>query len=215
MLELSVSELNERAKGSSNKRLPFKYIPAEIVQTVKEHLRKTGNVEKILRYILNAFYIYRESVCMEFLAPHYEVGEAFEWPSPARFSWSNIEAVILGGEYVYGKIPKEEQSVVIETKRESVIESKLIDLETNTITTYIRDIILGKDNLNETLKYKIENMSKVGFIFQQDWQLNSLKTYANPIYFLLKDFLEGKIKKEEARKNIEIGLKNLGQSFID
>lgn len=214
MKELSAHELNERAKEGSNKRLPFRYFPIEILKIAKTALEKTTDIEKVLRYILNSFYIYRESVCVEFLAPHYEVEGAFEWPKPSKFSWDNIEAVILGGEYIHGEL-FEKDEIEIESRVRDKVKGVLINPKTNRAEEYLRDFISGKDNLNETLKYRIENMSKVGFLFQMDWQNESLRNYANPMYFLLEGFLEGKIEKGKARSMLGNALIYLESAFVE
>lgn len=214
MLELSASEMNERAKEGSNKNLPFRFVPLEIVKAAQTHLEKTTDIEKVLSYILNSFYIYGESVCTELLAPHHEVNETFEWPKPAKFSWSNIKAVILGGEYVYGEL-FEKDEIKIERRGQDKIKVVSINPKTNTEEEYLRDFISGKDNLNETLKYKINEMSKVGFLFQMDWQNKSLETYANPTYFLLEGFLEGKIEKEKVRSMLGNALIYLESAFVE
>lgn len=197
-MELSVKEINRKVIGNDSlksRNLPFRYIPKEIVSTAKEHLNKTGDVEKVLRYIENSFYIYRECVNRNMFAPHYDVDDAYEWPKPVKFSWSSIDSVILGGEYVYRRIPSIDNKIRIETPVTGGIEVKEIDTKTGFVKDSIRDIIPGKDDLNKTLKYNIESLNKIGVIFSDWWQNASLKDYANPIYFLLTDLLNGKPKK--------------------
>jgi len=197
-MELSVFEINDKLYGEPNERgerslkykqkdLPFRYLPREIVQISRDFLNKTGDIEKVLRYIENSFYIYRECVNRGFFAPHYEASDVYEWPKLVEFSWSDIETIISGGEFLHGKIPSEKKGVIIERPGKNKTEIISINPETGNAKKYFRSNI--SEDLDKTLKYNIKDLSKVGVIFSQEWQMASLKNYANPIYYFLENFL--------------------------
>jgi hypothetical protein len=214
-MELSVYEINGMLVGqSTNDRvLPFRYLPREIVQTAKTHLGKTDDADKVLRYILNSFYVYRECVNRDFFAPHYEVDNEYEWPKPVEFSWSDIETVISGGEFLHGKIPREEKGIIIETQLRDKTEVRIINPETGKIKRYFRENI--SRDVDKTLKYNIESLSKIRILFSEFWQIASLKHYANPFYYLLDNFLNGKKTKEDTRNCLINRLNDLETSFMD
>lgn len=214
-MELSVFEINDMLVGQNtdSRALPFRYLPKEIVQTSKNHLNKTDDIEKVLRYILNSFYVYRACVNRGFFAPHYEIGDEYEWPKPVGFSWKDIETVIHGGEFLHGKIPREEKGVIIETPFRDKTEIKIINPETGETKKYFRDNI--SEDVDKTLKYNIENPGKIGFIFLDWWQNASLKYYVNPIYSLLDNFLKKNKSKENTRNCLINGLDSLETEYID
>lgn len=214
-MEFSVSEIIDRVigKDTGSRALPFRYLPKEIVKTSKNHLEKTDDVEKVLRYVINSFYIYRECVNRSMFAPHYDVDNEYEWLKPVEFSWSDIETVILGGETLYGKIPREKKEIIIETPMGDKTEIKTINPETGKVNKYFRETV--SEDVDKTLKFNIESLSKVGAIFSDWWQIAALKEYANPVYFLLDDFLKGNKSKENARNCLINGLNALETSFID
>ncbi|MDP3027483.1 MAG: hypothetical protein Q8N63_07270 [Nanoarchaeota archaeon] len=214
-MELSVSEIIDKVigKDTGSRALPFRYLPKEIVQTSKNHLEKTDDVEKVLRYVINSFYIYRECVNRSMFAPHYDVDNEYEWLKPVEFSWSDIETVILGGESLYGKIPRENKGIIIETPMGDKTEIKTINPETGKINKYFRETI--SEDVDKTLKFNIESLSKVGAVFSDWWQIAALKGYANPVYFLLDDFLKKNRSKDEVRIHLTNQLNGLETSCIN
>jgi len=211
MLELTVSEIEEKTRGVE--RIPleyFRYIPQEVADTA-QRLLDSNNLEKSLRYIENAFYIYRESVCCSFFAPHYLINGAHEWPPPAKFQWSNFEAVILGGEYIHGPIPETNSKVRITSESDKKIEETII--EKGEVSKIVREAIPGKDNFKEIFKYRIEDLTKIGFLWSMDWQNDALKAYANPIYWILNDFLSGALGENDAKKHFQFNLDNLKKIY--
>ncbi len=216
-MELSVSEINDMiiGKNTGGSALPLRYLPKEIIQTSKNHLNKTDDVEKVLRYIVNSFYIYRECVNKgrTLFAPHYEIYDACEWPKPVEFSWSDIKTIIYGGEFLYGKIPREEKGIIIETPLGDKTEIKTINTETGEVNKYFRNNI--SEDVDKTLKYNIESLSKIGVIFSDWWQNASLEYYVIPVCYLLDDFLKRKKSKENVRNCLINGLDSLETKFID
>ncbi|MBU3913857.1 MAG: hypothetical protein KKE50_07240 [Nanoarchaeota archaeon] len=220
VLELSVKEMGNLARGKPDKdggRTPvcesvdasFRNIPMPVISTARR-LLSDNNPERALRYIENAFYIYRESVCMGWFAPHYKAEDnVFEWPTPSKFSWASIDAVILGGEHVHGPIPNLVTLVTISRREGDKVEERRVNPETGEETTSIRELIPGRDNLQETLKYKIGDIHNIGFLNSQDWQNYSLQNYANPTYWHLVHLLDGSLSPEQAKKHLEKGLEIL------
>ena len=197
-LELSVNEIWESVLGkpakNGGREIKLKtaegkvrLIPSYVIETSKEYLYRTEDTEKVLRYIENSFYIYRECVNRGFFAPHYEASDVYEWPKLVEFSWSDIETIISGGEFLHGKIPSEKKGVIIERPGKNKTEIISINPETGNAKKYFRSNI--SEDLDKTLKYNIKDLSKVGVIFSQEWQMASLKNYANPIYYFLENFL--------------------------
>jgi len=214
MLGLSISEIIERGEESRPQPLPFRYLPLEVIASAKVHLTKTGKTDETLRYVLYSYYTYRDTVNRDMLAPHYLYLGAYQWPRPARFSWANVNAVIVIGESIFGEIPNNRSEVVIETQEKGGITTKRVNPETGITKSDIRNIVQGRDNLNEVLKYRIKDMSRISFLFCNDWQLSSLDAYANPFYFFLKDYLEGKYEEKRAKEMLENALRNLRRMKI-
>ncbi|MBR9691744.1 hypothetical protein GOV06_03070 [Candidatus Woesearchaeota archaeon] len=235
-LELSVEELWEMAldkpSGQDGGRKvllvvenqEFRFVPCAVSETAQTYLDETGDVEKVLRYVANAFYIYRDTACHGFLAPHYKVDGAYEWPKPVKFSWESIDAVIIGGEYVNGPIPEDGKARVMKEVGDKIEETEIkfnnlknaegeVFEQIITREESVRDIIPGKDQLQKELKYKIDNLKDVGFIGMQDWQTRSLRVYANPFYHMICDLLEGKVSRGEIRGYVEDYLACMTKSY--
>jgi len=208
-MELTAVELAGRLIGkqitSQDARLRF--VPRLVYDTAKNYVQETDDVEKTLRYIENAFYIYRGSVCNQMFAPHCKVDGAYEWPAPVKFSWDSIDAVIVGGEHVFGPIPNDGKARIIVDNEEGKLEETIVAfVGQEAITrTEIRDIIPGKDDIDKKLKYNVDE-NNIGYVFMQDWQNMSLRFYANPIYRIIDGLVKGNIKKDEARGHLEANL---------
>lgn len=237
MEELSIKEISEafleEPKKDKYKRTwrsimtrpsneKIRLVPELVIETAKENLKTTDDVEKTIRYILNGFYIFRDTVCGEMFAPLYKTNDAYEWLSPAKFSWQNIDAVILGGEYIHGHIPSDDSSVKISVEENGKIKETKLELEETERKKpldimgkeeIIRDIIPGKDDLAGKLKYKIDDMSRLGLVFQMDWQNSSLKSYANPLYWHLDALVKNKVSKEESKNVLIEGLEILSRGI--
>jgi hypothetical protein len=219
--ELSVDELCEKAlapPGSEGGRKvllavdqdKFRFIPKCMHETAKRYLDETGDVEKVLRYIVNGFYIYRATVCSNWQAVFYKVEDAYEWPAPAKFSWSSIDAVILGGEYVHGPIPDDGKARITVEENGKIKETTIELKEEGAVKqTTIRDIIPGKDNLKSTLKYKIDDLSKVGFEQMQNWQTKCLRNFVHTMYNMVVCLAEKKSTPDEIKPDLEEFLQNL------
>lgn len=222
-LILSVEDMWERAFGKKkNSGQPlnlvvnnsdFRYIPACIVQTAADFLRETDDVEKVLRYIENGFYIFRESVCHGTSAPHYKVEGAYEWPTPAHFEWTDIDSVIASGEYIHGPIPENRGVVVSSDLGENLEEITEINFGDKGNSQKTKAIIREKPQWEKKITYKIDYLENVGFVFMQSWQQLSLRAYANPVYHMLKDLLKGKLPKNEAKKHLQKNLEDLGKTY--
>lgn len=223
-LDLTVAELEEISLGRANREGArpleltvsedrFRYVPKTLVETSKRHLQETSDIEKILRYIKNAFYIYRETANECFVAPHYLNEDAFEWPKPSKFDWSDIDIVITVGEVFNGNIPKKDSKVRVETIEGNQLISTEIDPFVKERTTKIKEIIPGINTPQRIFRYHIPELKYVGFLGSFEWQNESLSFYANPVYWLLNDFLEGKLKPEEAKKYLDDILSRLSESY--
>lgn len=223
-LELSIEELCEKAFGKlsdgsrqSNlvfKLEPYRYIPGSVVETAQKYLDMTDDVKKVLRYITNAFYIYRASADKCGVAPHYKINGAYEWPPLSIFPWDFIDAVIHIGEVIERKLPKNNLAVVrrynkgVRTKLELAKNSERRHTQIINAKTKIRE-----DGLHRPLKYQIENLKNIGFISQQDWHNSSLKFYMNPIYSILHGFLERKLSYEYAKNHLQGFLDYLKKTY--
>jgi len=213
--DLTVQELEEKARLVVEQGR-FRFVPEEVVGVAREVLASSQYIEKALRYIENAFYIYRATINEGFFAPHIRCGDAYEWPKPSKFSWGSIDAVILGGAYIHGPIPSESQSVEMVTKTEENVETTEINVLSSghfEKTASTRDLIPGKDDLPKIFKYHICDLRSVGFLASQEWQTASLKTYANPVYHILEDLLKGNLSSDEARRHLEEHLENLDKMY--
>lgn len=155
-----------------------------------------------MKYILNAFYIYRETVNRGFFAPHVFVDGAYEWSSNVHFSWSDIAAVISFGEPAYNT--NDSNIIKIEAIHDGKMHSKTIRRGITGIVedTVVRDIISSRDEIHKLFKYSIDSLSDVSVLFSDMWQNASLETYVNPITRAIHAFKNGRIDKE----TIDIGL---------
>lgn len=222
--ELSVEELYEKSlapKDSEGRKVllsvkqdEFRLIPKCMLETAKKHLEQTNDIEKVLRYIVNGFYIYRETACHNWQAPFYKVEDAYEWPAPVKFSWTSIDAVILGGESVQGPIPTDGK-VRITVEENGKIKETTIDIKEDGAVkqTTIRDLIPGKEDLKSKLKYRIDDLSLVGLVNMQAWQTVSLKSFANPMYHMIVAFKK-ELPEETAREYLDQHLENLSQTCL-
>jgi len=209
MLELTVPEILKEIVGDRTPRqnLHFRYIPLQVIARAKKHLEKTKDSVETAKYILYSFYVYRETVNRDMFAPHYPYFGAYQWPSPVGFSWGNINAVCAIGESVYGDIPRKEKGIIIQTQENGKIIETSLNPETGTSETKIRDLINGKDNLREVLKYKVDT-SKTEAIMSNVWQNESLEKYVCPLYNFVFNCLEGRTKKEKALEILRNFLSN-------
>ncbi len=198
----------------------FRYVPLSIVETAKNMLSETGDSERVARYIENAFYIYRATVCAGWVAVLYKTDDAYEWPSPSKFSWSSIDAVLFGGEHIHGKIPEDDSKVVISIPTSDCrVEKTEIEFgargEVLRNSTTVEDIIPSKnvEVLHKTFKYRVPNIELVGFIGHQHWQTASLRAFANPLYAIISDSVKCVISKEDSRRLVEKHLEDLSKSY--
>ena len=209
--DFTIHELEEKASliciaGS------FRLVPECIVFASQNFLEK-GDLEKSLRYLENAFYVYRETVNKGFFAPHIRAGEAYEWPQPSDFSWEDADKVISLGEYLHGPIPSHQKEVIIKSQEKGMLKTVHLDIETGNKKEILREIITEKDNPEKTIKYHVCDLRNLGFLFQQEWQNQSLNTYANPIYYALEEMLRGEKTQEEAKSLLIQVLKIIEKSY--
>jgi len=233
--ELSVEEICKKAmkeffrKHKDSLKIvvkpePIRPVPKTVVLAAQCYLEKTGDVEKVLRYIENAFYVYRATVLYNIVAPHYKVDGVYEWPTPVKISWNSIDDVITLGEYVHEPLPKNVRIIArriyrnrIEEKQKKIISSVNPDgsvSQTEKENVVVKDKVSGKDDLDTKFKYKIYNLEEVGFIFQTYWQSVSLKNYVNPIHWLVKDLVEEKVSADQARFNLQGYFDILGRTYM-
>lgn len=214
-LELTAKELSDlgwgplrRSEGNMSQQstlisqeAQLRLVPLAVIDTSKS-LVQEGDFSRTLRYLENAFYIYRESVCDGWHAPHYQAQDGvYEWPIPTKFRWSNINAVIFGGETIHGPIPEDSSVVKISKKVGDKLEVRRINLDNGEDTTELKDSAQGLDNFHETLRYTIQDPYRIGFLAQQDWQNYCLRNFANPAYWALANFLEGRSSAKELEES--------------
>lgn len=214
--ELTVEEIVKSVQGKSFPDTGInevRYVPKIVSETAQSHLDETNNITKTISYVMHAFHIYRETVCMGFFAPHMLVDDAYEWPSPSMFSWDKIEAVIYGGEFIHGPILEEDSSIVISTEEGDKVKEQHIEVDGET-RFIVRDLVPHKDEIHKVFTYKIDNLQDVCLPLQQDWQNASLRDYVNPMYWLLRGFAENEIAYEDARYDLQRLLTGLRESHM-
>ncbi|MBU0979208.1 MAG: hypothetical protein KJ709_00245 [Nanoarchaeota archaeon] len=226
--ELSASQLSGMAYGK--KLEPFesrmRFIPKAMVDSAKQHLEETGDVGEVMSYILYGFYLFRDTVCKSMLVPQYLQDDAYEWPKPAGFGWSDISQVIIMGEYVEGPLIAEESKAIISCEEDGQMKEKMIYFEpvtdaegvvrdhVQTAEDRVRELIPFKDNPEEYLKYRIDDLNKVGYLLhQQAWQSVCLRNFGNPLRMDYEAFVEQRIPVEKARKELEWHLVNLDKAY--
>ena len=95
-LELSAAEIYAGMQGKdknySGKRIKssFRMVPVEVADKARDYFDKTKDINKTITYIVNAFFIYRGCAGKLMFAPLHYNKEAYEWPSPAEFSWNMV-----------------------------------------------------------------------------------------------------------------------------
>lgn len=210
---LSVKEMWERALGPADGKggrplelimavEPVRLVPLNILETAEKHLQETGKVDETLAYIQHAFYLYRGSVCHDIAAPHVERNGVFEWPDAETLSWTDVSTVIFFDAIAH-QTPK---TVEVSVREENQIQ--ITDLSTG--LTEVRNA-RWKDDLSTEFKYKVV-LSDVGFIYQQGWQRESLRIYANPLHWLMDDLSKGNLAREEAQNYLELHIVNLKET---
>jgi hypothetical protein len=185
--ELSVPEIIRKfydsPKSQSNSQ-PVRLVPASVVAEAENYFAKTEDVEKTWKYVLAAFHIYRESVCHGIFAVHYPNNGAFEWPTPKKFSWNNMDAVLIGGEAVHTPID----------------DGKV-------------HVTANDDEFARGMIYVVEDPGRALLLDQNRWQNASLSAYAHPISRDLEALLKGKISQDEAKAHLEKELVFLRSGF--
>jgi len=198
-LDISAQEIEEMALKSANSRgfrrlelivnhRPIRALPQDLINISRDQLDLNRDPEKVLRYILNAFYIYRQTVATSAIAPVYEISKVYEWPQPTGFSWKNLDIIIATGEVIHGEIP-ERQSVKVERKSSP------------------------GDDFPKSFKFHIEDARKIGFVNQYNWQNQSLHDFVNPLYDVLLKFTQGKLSKKNVIKYLQNGLSELERPY--
>lgn len=204
MLELSVLEIFRELDRDRipRKELPIRYLPLQVIARAKKHLKKTKDALETAKYVLYSFYVFRETVNRDMFAPHHPYFGAYQWPTPSKFSWGNINAVCAIGESIHGNIPEKEKGVIIQTRENGKIIETILVPEKRTQKTNIRDIVHGKDNLREVLEYRVD-ISKTDAFLSNWWQHKSLEEYVSPLHKIAVGCHEGRISKKEAAEKID------------
>jgi len=199
-MNLSSDEIIRAIHESENldiRDAPFRYLPKCVLETSKNNFIVNGDSMRILDYILNSFYIYRETVNKGFFAPHVLVDSAYEWPQNNYFEWSDIDEVLLLGKKLSN--PNNSNSIIrIETLENNKLYSRNIIKGVDGIVSKVvsRDIDPYLDKMNALFKYKINNLSEINLLFSDDWQNYSLKKYVAPVKLTLQRFENNLISRE-------------------
>lgn len=186
-LDLSVTQIIDRALGPADtngarplqlnvQRGQFRPIPTIVQQKALAHL-EIGDLEGALAYVNDAFFVYRETVCKQFLAPLVKVGDVYEWPTPAKFSWGHTAIVNTLGEYFSPQRPG--IAVITGKEGDKVIEAK-IDLNGLQARQeeHVRDAQDLRDHADRCFLYRVVP-STVGFVNQRTWQGICLAQFSN------------------------------------
>jgi hypothetical protein len=165
----------------------FRLLPVPVIRTAITHLQETGDVGKVMQYVLSAFEIYRASVCTLMGAVHYNCSGVLEWPELVS-GWENLDSVIAGGDHVKGNdLPTVSRDVGSGLEEVTVIGSEA--------QAFVRE----RQPWEEQIEYKISSLDDVRFIFMQSWQILSLVSYVNPINALFANQRIGRMSIEDVR----------------
>jgi len=168
-MNLSIDEILDSTQGNKSWCPPnaqFRYLPKSILHASKIDFIINGDPSRVLEYICNAFYIYRETVNTKMFAPHVLMDDAYEWPSSIYFEWSNVDDVTSLG----SKIHQHSNS-----RNDIRVESP-----TN-------------NEMHKSFKYDIKDINKVSVLFSDMWQNASLQKYVAPLASTLMYLKNGKI----------------------
>ena len=170
---------------------------------------------ELQRYIKNAFYVFRRTVNRYLLAPHYAVDGAYEWPVPSKFSWGDLKIVNAVGEFLEGEIPRKNDNVKVEVREGEWVNQKEVDPLTGFMKESSREFVSGKDDFEEVFKYRIEDISRVGYVFSNDWQNSSLRKYVCPLSRFITNHSRGEISEQKGSWMMTNFLKNIAREYIN
>ena len=170
----AVLDVGRKNLTSVLEKYEYRYLPKSILQKSMSDYLIYENAPKVLEYILNAFYVYRDAVNMTMFAPFVLKDGAYEWLDSASFDWRDIDTVKITGQSIHNR----------------------------------------KSHEKHPFLYKVEDASKIGVLFSQDWQIASLRKYANPIYYILQDWKIGKSSPEKIGSGVINFLKSLDDYIV-
>jgi hypothetical protein len=176
-----------------------RHVPESVLECAREHLHRTGNIEKVEKYLTHAFYIYRETVNRLICAPHVKVNGAYEWPLPAKFMWNSMPAVIVGGDYLSSGTRQD--AVMISSVENGMVKTREITVGREEVS--VREAIPMKDEAHKNFLYVIDDLGEVGFVVQDIWQSKSLIDYVNPLRRMVSEMARGQINRDEGRERME------------
>jgi len=182
--------------------IPTRYVPLSVLETAEKY---SHDPLKVSDYIHSAFCIYRGSVCNQLTAPHVFKDKILEWPEPVDFSWSDGEAVLTGGKFVFTGLEGKVEISTEEGDYKRVVE---IDAKTNEKKEKIKKLGIG-DKLGSTMKFKMPGVHNVGLIAMYPWQISSLRWYANYLGCLRDDLGKGVPVEEKRIQDLSQLMKDL------
>ena len=116
MQELSIKDILEIEHRNSSfintapilETYEYRYLPKSILQKSMSDYLIYENAPKVLEYILNAFYIYRDAVNRNMFAPFVLKDGAYEWLDNASFNWTDMKTVVAVGQSIHNRAPQRE-----------------------------------------------------------------------------------------------------------
>lgn len=173
---------------------PMRYVPLEVLETAEKHM---DNPSKASKYICAAFCLFRKVAANHLFVPHVYKNQAFEWPDPVEFSWSDIDSII-GTESLVYVTPKNFKSV---TKDENVRAITEINVQSGE-TTIGLEKIPDYEKALLSLKFKTPNIRSIGLVGTKPWREYSLSCYVNSTFSEIDNLENGTSTKKEIQESL-------------
>lgn len=175
-----------------NDTVPVRLIPQTLLNQCQLTWRTSGEIGPVIKKIWEAFFVYRETVNRDFLAPLVEkVDGVWEWPDPATGYWDGeqiqLQAFLLGAY----KPTKDVQIIVDEPDTRHTLTPATGIIDTQTTARLITQP-------DETIQYTIPVLDGVRMINQQAWQVDALNRWARPLAHAVEDLLAGSLNENKA-----------------
>ncbi len=206
----SVGELHEIGLGPKeedggrpmlfrNNPVPFRLMPAKLLDATEKLLDETGDIALVLETLWAAFEIYRNCVNKgDITAPLTRAEDGvYEWPKPAIFTWDNLEAVRLTGFALGGNKTTGGPKVSVIVEEGGKIFKKTRDVHTGDLIEEEVSAMAAKPH--ELFQFEVDRLADVRFVNPQGWQKTSLRSFATSLSRFTDLACEGRLNVEHAR----------------
>lgn len=184
--EFSVTELKEFGLASPlpsggrtlllvPEKFPARLVPDDLMHSLRASYSKNKDDKFFLQSLHSAFFIYRECVNQDIGAVFARYGEIWEWPTPALFSWKDLDAINFLGMAMGSFDRTDSVRVSVKEGDREIIR----DLSTGQITQ--KDVAGIANSPSKNLKFEVQRLSDVRMINSQSWQSLMLNIFATSV----------------------------------